>query len=203
MIEVEIKVSITDEQKDALVDGAKFISQKFFTDEYFDSHDYKLTKNGLWLRKRNDKFELKLPATKSGNFNINKNIPMYETTDKYEISDILNLDKKVSFIQALELAGIKSFVKFDNIRTTYLKDNLKIDFDEADFGDFKYNLCEIEVEVESKKQTEHALNKLYKFVSQFGISTERAEGKIGYYIRVRRPAHYFAVKNSKKNVKEA
>ncbi len=34
---------------------------------------------------------------------------------------------------------------------------------------------------------------------KFGISTQRAEGKLNYYMRLKRPEHFFAIQNSKKN----
>ena len=92
MIEVEIKVCITDAQKTELIKGAEFISEESLVDEYYDSVDFSLTTNGYWLRRRNGEFELKLPATKSGGFNLNKNIPMHEIYDKKIIALAAGVD---------------------------------------------------------------------------------------------------------------
>lgn len=198
MIEVEIKVHVTEQQKERLLDGATFISEEFFTDIYYDSDDFALTTKGMWLRKRDESFELKTPATLSGGFNLKKNIPMHEFTDQDDIAQRLMLDEcyKTSFEEALAMAGYKQLYKFTNTRRSYKKNNFTIDFDTADFGDLIYSLCEIETIVEHKDQAQAALNELYAFVGQFGISSAKAEGKLGYYIRCMRPAHSRALEEA-------
>lgn len=205
MIEVEIKVCVTDEQREELILGAHLIEEVSITDHYYDSHDYKLTTNGLWLRKRDGQFELKMPATKYGGFNLNKNIPMHEICDKNKIAEILGLSVDINknlqdaFELALESAGYKALYKFVNTRKSYAKEGFKIDFDIADFGDFTYSVCEIELQVENKEQTGAALEKIYAFVDQHGICKDKVEGKIGRYIRLRNPEHYKALINSCKD----
>lgn len=198
MIEVEIKVQVTDEQKKLLIHGATFISEEFFIDTYYDSQDFSLTTKGIWLRKRNELFELKTPATHTGGFNINKNIPMHEYTNQDDIAHILNLHEcyKTSFEKAITISGYKQLYTFKNTRQSYKKNNIVIDFDYADFGDLTYNLCELETTVEHKYQTQIALHKLYAFIKEFGISSEKAEGKLGYYIKRKNQAHYQALKNA-------
>jgi adenylate cyclase class IV len=199
MIEVEIKLHVTDEQASNLKAGAKFISCFSFVDTYYDSVDYKLTTNGLWLRQRDQQFELKLPATKDGSFHLGKNIPMHEITDEKEIMHILGLPQNDSLPIALANAGYSALYRFANMRQTYIKDGFTIDFDRADFGDLVYCLCEVETLVESTDQTERALATLYSFIAQYNISPERAEGKLGYYIRTKKPVHYNAMLNSPKH----
>ncbi len=200
MIEVEIKVHVTDEQKEKLIDGAVFISEKTFIDEYFDSHDFALTTNGYWLRKRGDQFELKLPATSDGSFNIEKNIPMQEITAEADIVRALKLHPATSLVNALGPAGYSRIYRFSNTRQAYEKDGFVIDFDTADFGDLVYQTCEIEIMVDAKDRVPHAFEQLYAFAKQYGIESERAEGKLWYYIKRKNPAHYWALKNSKKNI---
>ena len=198
MIEVEIKVHVTDEQKAKLLYGATFISEKVFTDAYYDSDDFSLTSKGMWLRMRGDQFELKTPATQSGGFNMHKNIPMLELTNQNDIAQALHLNEsyKSNFDSALAQAGYKQLYRFTNTRQKYSKNNIIIDFDHADFGDLTYNLCELETIVEHKDQSQAALENLYAFVQTFGISTNRAEGKLGYYIKRKNPAHYQAIKQA-------
>lgn len=199
MIEVEIKVHVTDEQISRLTADAQFIKQDFFVDTYYDSADFKLTTNGFWLRKRNEQFELKFPATKNGSFHIAKNIPMHEISDEQEIMQMLGLGKHGSLPDALETHGYIPLYRFENTRQVYKKDGFTIDLDRADFGDLVYCLCEIETMVESQDQSQEALEKLYAFINRYGISSERAEGKLGYYIRLKNPAHYQAVISSSKH----
>jgi adenylate cyclase class IV len=199
MIEVEIKVHVTDEQACRLIAGAKLVSCVSFVDTYYDSADFKLTTNGLWLRQRDQQFELKIPATKDGSFHIHKNIPMHEITDEKEIMHILGLPQTDSLPVALANAGYSALYRFTNIRRAYIKDGFTIDFDRADFGDLVYCLCEVEIVVESSDQTEQALATLYEFIAKFGISPERVEGKLGYYMRTKNPTHYNAIINSPKH----
>ncbi len=198
MIEVEIKVHVTEEQKEKLLSGATLVAEKTFTDIYYDSSDFSLTTKGMWLRQRDKLFELKTPATKTGGFNINKNIPMNEFTDPDSIAKLLSLHEcyKNSFTSALKKSGYEQLYKFTNTRQTHKKDNFIIDFDHADFGDLTYNLCEIETTVKNKNQTQEALDNLYTFIKQFGISSQKAEGKLGYYIKRKNPRHYQALKQA-------
>jgi len=199
MIEVEIKVHVNDEQTAALIAGAQFISQKELITEIYDSADYRLTTKGFWLRRRNGIFELKYPATKDDSFHFGKNNPMHEITDEHEIRQIIGLRMNCPFEDALADAGYTVLYRFTNARKTYKKDGFTIDFDRADFGDLVYCVCEVEKLVDSADQTEQVLESLYAFVKQHGISTERAEGKLEYYMRIKHPAHYNEIANSFKN----
>lgn len=199
MIEVEIKVHVTEDQARKLTENARPVGKHSFVDAYYDSVDFKLTTNGLWLRQRDQQFELKMPATHDGSFHIGKNIPMQEIPDEEEIRRILGLAMQGSLHDALENAGFIVLYRFSNTRETYQKDGFTIDFDRADFGDLTYCLCEIETIVEAADQAELALEQLYSFIRRYGISTERAEGKLGHYIRVKNPEHYRALIYSPKH----
>lgn len=199
MIEVEIKVKVTEEQSRMLVEGARLAGQIAFVDAYYDSADFKLTTNGLWLRQRDQCFELKVPATKDGTFHIGKNIPMHEITDEKRIRSILGLNEQGSLAEALQHAGYAILYRFENTRQTYEKEGFIIDFDRADFGGLTYSICEVEVLVESQDLAAPAFERLYAFAKQYGISTERAEGKLMYFMRMKNPAHYHAVINSPKH----
>ncbi len=199
MIEVEIRVYVTDEQARALIAGAQFESQKSLVTEIYDTADFKLTTKNFWLRRRNGAFELKYPAMQGANLQLDQNIPVYEITDELEIRRILQLQTKGTLQEALSEAGVVVLYRFTNTRQTYTKDGFTIDFDHADFGDLTYNICEIEKLVALVDQTKQALDSLYAFAKRYGISTERAEGKLEHYMRIKNPAHYYAIANSLKN----
>lgn len=193
MIEVEIKVHVTDKQADKLIEGAQFISKKVLITEFYDSADYKLTTKGFWLRRRNGIFELKYPATQDKSHHI-----MHEIQDEQEIRRMLGLDMHGTLQEALTAAGIGVLYRFTNTRQTYTKDGITIDFDRANFGDLVYNICEIETLVESVDQTQQALDLLHAFAKRYGISTERVEGKLEHYIRIKHPDHHYAILQSLK-----
>jgi len=193
VIEVEIKVHVTDEQKQKLLDGAQKSSEETLVDEYYDSPDFKLTTKGYWLRRRNGHFELKRPATQSEKFDINQNIPMQEIVDEDEIAQALDLTVAGSFIESLAAAGYQLLYKFTNLRQRFVKNEFTIDFDHADFGDLQYQMCEVEMMVNDQSETQAALDKLYAFVSAYGIPTTKAEGKMSYYIKRKNPEHHHAI----------
>lgn len=62
MIEVEKKFILNDKEKERLFKDAEFISEKIFTDIYYDNENFDLTSKDKWLRLRQDKFELKIPV---------------------------------------------------------------------------------------------------------------------------------------------
>jgi adenylate cyclase class IV len=61
MTEVEKKFRTTDEGKTRLMNGAKFVNEKTFTDMYWDTADFNLTRQDRWLRQRDKQWELKWP----------------------------------------------------------------------------------------------------------------------------------------------
>jgi predicted adenylyl cyclase CyaB len=198
MIEVEIKVKVTEQQKQNLIQVANFISQEIIVDTYYDSKKYSLTIKGMWLRARNGLFELKTPATQTGGFNIDKNIPMHEFTNQDEIAKILNLHEcyKISFLDALTKVGYKEIYKIITTRESYKKNKFIIDFDCARCDNLTYTACELETIVDNKDQCQNALNDLLAFIKPFGISSEKAEGKLWYFIKNINPTHYQALKNA-------
>lgn len=65
MIEVESKFRVPpDFEKVLELKGAKLMRQTTFTDVYFDAPNHELSLNGYWLRKRNNKWELKIQKLK-------------------------------------------------------------------------------------------------------------------------------------------
>lgn len=199
MIEVEIKVQLTDEQMQKLLEDAIFISNGTIYDEYYDSADYSLTSKGYWLRTRDGKFILKTPATSDNLFNIDKNLPFHEIEDARLVAQALNLPVDQPLLQVVQAAGYRPFYKVKTTRQKYKKDGITIDIDHADYGDMTYNLCEFEIMVEDQNQAQPALDKLYAFATKHGVSTKRAEGKLFYYIKRKNPEHYKAITTSEKS----
>ena len=60
MIEVEKKFQLSGEQQERLLEGATFLKEKIQTDTYFDTLDYKYSRNHTWLRERDGSYELKI-----------------------------------------------------------------------------------------------------------------------------------------------
>jgi len=64
MIEVEKKFILSEQEKERLIKDAEFLSERVFTDIYYDTEKFLLTSQDKWLRSREGKFELKLPLHK-------------------------------------------------------------------------------------------------------------------------------------------
>ena len=61
MIEVEKKFVLTTDNLAKLTTGAKFLGEKSFTDNYYDTKDYLLALKDHWFRNRDGRWELKVP----------------------------------------------------------------------------------------------------------------------------------------------
>lgn len=193
MIEVEIKCHLSDEQKNKLLQDAVFLHEETFVDTYFDTKDYRLSTNDIWLRTRNTTFVLKIPASSQGNFGIQKNTPKHEIEDESLIRTKLNLSLSGTLHQALAQSNIGPKYTFINQRQKYQKDSFIIDLDHAHFGTFSYTLCEIEKTAQTSEETKEILEQLHKFAQQHGITIRPTEGKLIHYIKVTNQEHYQAL----------
>ena len=194
MIEVEIKFKLSDEQKRTLLDGAQFVSEELIHDVYYDSTNYELTTKDFWLRTRNGNFMLKTPADSD-----NKTVfSMHELTDESLIRQALNLPAEPPLEQAIENAGFVPLYKITNSRIKYLKDDITIDIDHADYGDFTYDLCELETVVDRPEQISQASLNLQIFATKHGIQIQPAEGKLIHLIRLTNPDHYALLQAARK-----
>src|SRR3989338_6378355 len=65
MIEVEKNFDLKPGDKERLIQDAKLIAEKTFTDIYYDTADFRLTTKDYWLRQREGKWELKVPLSEA------------------------------------------------------------------------------------------------------------------------------------------
>ncbi len=185
MIEVELKIPLSEENLSLLTKGATLIGTKSHTDSYFDTSDYKLSMQAVWLRKRNGRFELKWPATGIAKRTLTERYEEFETDD--EIRQKINLPKESTFEEDLQKAGYLPFAEYTVTRTTYKNGEFKIDIDEMSYG---YKMCEVELEVESVDKVEEAEIKIKNFLEGLGIDPNKfATGKMVEYLRRYRKEH--------------
>jgi len=128
MIEVEKKYSASISSLQYLEKYARFIKKIKLVDVYYDTSDYKLTLKDEWLRKRGEKFELKV-GVKGENDSIDR---YHEITDDIAIMHHLHL-KELSLEEALKQASILPFATLKTIRKKYILDTCSIDLDETSF----------------------------------------------------------------------
>lgn len=130
--------------------------QLVLNDAYYDDSLYTLTTNDMWLRERNEMFELKFPMRTGGSSTLGLSGIDYfnESTNWPTICDSINalglphlqhnIDSNVTFVQSkdwLSKSGITIFSRFRTRRTRQrvtlsVKSgfvDLNIDLDEVDF----------------------------------------------------------------------
>ena len=187
MIEVEKKFHIIPQQEKTLISGAKFIKTVTNVDKYYDTGDFKLTTQDIWLRNRNGKFELKVPL----NFSRKGLTDLYhEYTTDQEIRKQLQILPQESLAEDLESNGYSLFATIQTTRKKYKKEGFNIDIDSIDYG---YELCEIELMVDTIEKTEQ---KILEFAKSNGLQINPIRGKLLEYLRRHRSDHYAALKKA-------
>lgn len=193
MIEVEKKFILSSEDIERITEGAEFLGEKSFTDTYFDTSDYLLTKADKWLRLRGNRFELKLPMNQ-GKGSSQRQLDQYEELDTDEsIYKALSIKSTSTLEKDLEINGYKPFSTFTTTRKKYKKGDFIIDLDVIDFG---YSIGEIELMVESQSEMEEALNKILAFAKEQGLSVAPVRGKVIEYIKRNNLEHYKALEEA-------
>lgn len=190
MIEIEIKCKPTSEQEIALLEGATFLGEEHLTDVYYDSAKYELSANDYWLRTRNGKFVLKVPAAACNLLDIQANTPKHEIEDEQEIRKVLSLSDQGTLEQSLVIAGYNPIYTLFNSRKKYRKNGFIIDIDHASFGAFTFDLCEIETSVEKPEDIDRAMQNLIEFAACYGITLKPVLGKLIALIKTINPEHF-------------
>lgn len=190
MIEIEKKFVIDNNKKNQLISGAEFLYKKVFTDTYYDTSDFSLTSKDVWLRLRDNNFELKIPASISDKSFINQ---YKELTDEDLIKEHLNLQGSGSTNQMLADKKYNPFCILTTTRERFKRDLFSIDIDTVMADGFNYSIAEIELMVEKESDMKSALNQITLFMEQNNISESSVRGKVIEYLRQKNPNHYNAL----------
>lgn len=190
MIEVEKKFAVQKDELARLTHGARFLGEKKFTDVYYDTVDYALTKKDTWLRLRAGKFELKFPIAGA---NEGRDMTAYdEIEDDAGVCAKLGIPSSGPLEKSLASLGYVPFATITTTRSKYEKEGFHIDADEVDFG---YTLLEIELMVPSEDQIKAAYRRILDFatVHRIPIPEKRTRGKVIEYLRMNNPSHFHAL----------
>jgi len=189
MIEVEKKFQPTKEQLEALLKDADFLGEKVNHDIYYDFEDLRLFYDNVKLRNRNGNFELK----------IDKKLSEDETDSiSHEIEDEEEIKKYLQISVSIEEYTKENMIVFSdyvNNRKKYKKGAFIIDLDNMDFG---YELCEVELLVDSEEKAKEASDAILSFVKQFGIEIQKIPSKRETYLRLKNPELYEKINGFKK-----
>lgn len=186
MIEIEKKFILTETQEKKLLEGAKFLGEKKFTDTYYDDAGFSLTTKDVWLRAREGRFELKVPMNTAIEERVIDRYRELET-DK-EIATQLKLPEDRTLADTLRAAGYAPFCTIATTRKKYKKDSYNIDLDATDFG---YHVAEIEYMVNEESEIEAATQKIVEYGKAHGLSGDDIiRGKVAEYLRRNDPAHF-------------
>ena len=193
MIEVEKKFKLDNNQLARIEKLAKFVSKKTFTDSYFDDEKYSLTSRDVWLRKRGNDFEMKIPgiSARAGE-RVNVYVEIYGPK---KISQKLKLKKNYpGFVSNLQKNGYLQFCKIRTTRKKYSCGDFIIDIDEMDFG---YSLCEIERVAKNKKEIGRIGKEIINFGKKLGLKIDwTLRGKVLEYLWRYDKKHYNKLKES-------
>ena len=190
MIEVEQKFILSEKDMERLTAGADFLGEKTFTDIYYDSGEFALTKNDMWLRKRGDQFELKIPMHLEGN----KTGQQYQEIEGEEkIREIFAIAPIVSFEKDIAAFSYAPFCQCMTTRRKFKRDGFIIDLDVVEYEDFGYNIGEIELMVEEKTEIPAAIEKIEIFAKENDLKIAPVRGKVIEYLKRKKPDHYKAL----------
>ncbi|MBI2514747.1 CYTH domain-containing protein [Candidatus Wolfebacteria bacterium] len=192
MIEVEKSFLLDEKTEKRLMGGAEFISKEIIKDIYYDNDNHDITTKDRWLRKRDGKWELKIPAVKQEPVSKRVLDRYEEITSEDRIQEVLKLEANGALDENLEANGFFPIVAITTTRSKYKKSDFIIDIDEVDF-DPNYRVGEIELIVEDESQIEAASKKILEFVKASGLNLNYLPlrgGKVQEYLRRNNPKLY-------------
>jgi thiamine-triphosphatase len=183
MIEVEKKFQPTEEQTRKLTEGLSLLADKKVVDVYYDTPQFDFAKKSIWLRKRDNEWELKAYAEKKSGPHSDS---AEEITDEKEIIKYLGYD---GFGSVDELANkhLNILAPIVTERKKYIRDGFNIDFDITDFGLVK---TDIELMVDSVSEISAANQKIAAFAEKFGLTEVDLSIKPAEYLRLLKPEIY-------------
>lgn len=187
-IEVEKKFALSLDDISRLADKSHSLGERRFTDIYYDTPDFRLTTNDIWLRTRAGKFELKIPINSTRE---RKTVDQYtELEDELNIREALNIPPQRTLLEDLSQQGYTPFCSIETTRQTYKNGPFIIDIDSMDFG---YSIAEVELIVDDPSKIPTATENILAFARSMEFGTDPVRGKVIEYIKRNNPSHYQAL----------
>lgn len=186
MFEIEKNFDVDKEKIEKLIEGAKFLGIKVFTDIYYDNANYDVTKRDIWLRMREGRFEAKVSIGEDPGIGDRYN----EIESDDEIKKLLGIGGEGNLKELLMGSNYFPFASLKTTRKKYKKEGFNIDIDFAEFDDgFTFSQMEIELMIEDRTKAEETAKKIIHFAAQYGLK-EINMGKVSEYLKNKKPEHY-------------
>lgn len=189
MIEVEKKFPLHTGDRERLTKGLTPFATVTMVDEYYDDSSFSISTKDVWLRKRNGRFELKVPLhTKNA---TERDADQFrEIEDDDGIREFLHIPNEGTMDEDVAKAGYMPFGTITTTREKFRVSDMVIDIDRVDYG---YELAEIEVMVARQSEMHAALDKILAFAKRIGLEPGPVRGKVFEYIRRTNLRHYRAL----------
>ena len=188
-VEVEKKFDKpSEEAKKALLKNIEDTEVKENHDIYYDFDDYRLLKDNIKLRKRDESFELKIKIAPNS---------YQEIYDKKEIDRFL----KVKYKNEKGVESLNTIADFTYNREIYKRGRINICFDHLNFDDgTKHELCELESMIGGTENIEKTREKIKNFAKDVGLKkTEGLESKLLKYLEKNKSVEFIKeIRESKK-----
>ncbi|XP_029385045.1 thiamine-triphosphatase isoform X3 [Echeneis naucrates] len=205
-VEVERKFMCSANTLKMLEESGVLVGKQQFRDQYFDTPQFDLTLRDMWLRKREECWELKYPLVpvsgrkeKSGEQSETAAVSTCykEITSQPEIQlkvkDVIrDTETGVTCLDDswLSRVNLVCFAEFTTVRQSFTleEEEVKIDLDQADFG---YNVGELEMLITEGEDVHAALERIDRTARKLGLTADqRVEGKMNVYLKRNLPEHY-------------
>lgn len=189
MIEVEKQFILPKQFTAWLTENAELIGRKRYTDTYFDTKNRSLSSADTWLRRRGNRYELKIGIKHKQA--ADQNVQTYtEITTQSAIADYLGIRLLGSFKSSLAQFGYSVFASFSTTRHVYRYDNYTITFDQVNYG---YNMGEIELLVQKESEINAAADAITMFATTHNIPNTPIRDKVMELLYRTDRTHYQAV----------
>ncbi len=192
MFEVEKKFKLNDDELERLLEDAQFLGEQTFRDVYYDTSDFTLSKNNIWLRKRGEQFQLKLPVFQKEKM---QTAQFQEIEGEDKIREIFAIPPIVDFEMDIKKFGYGIFCDLTTVRKKYEKENFVIDLDQTISNlpredDFSYQVVEIGLMVAGSAEIPRADKKIMTFAKRNQLKVEKQKGKVAQYLFQKKPKHF-------------